>query len=75
MIGIGTRVSYEDMANPRRQGTIVGEVAGQWAIRWDEDETIYKMTEAFGVFFHTTVTKHMLARHASRRGAGWNVQS
>lgn len=38
VVGIGTRVSYEDMANPLREGAIVGEVAGQWAILWDAPE-------------------------------------
>lgn len=72
-IQIGSRVSYEDMANPRREGRIVGEIAGQWAVRWDEGERVYNLTEQHGIFFHTTVTKNMLARHASRPGAGWDV--
>lgn len=77
---IGTRVSYEDMANPRREGQIVGEIVEQWAIRWDEDETVYKMMESHGLFFHTTVPKQMLDRAAKRQSdnpgrsvAGWNV--
>jgi hypothetical protein len=35
---VGARVAYEDMANPRREGTII-EIAlalgGQFVIRWD----------------------------------------
>jgi hypothetical protein len=80
VIGLGSRVSYEDMANPRRVGTIVGEIHGQWAVRWDEDAAVYNLTEQHGVFFHATVTKHMLDRAArrqadnpERRVAGWNV--
>lgn len=38
-ITIGTRVSYEDMANPLREGTVI-EIAlalgGQYVIRWDD---------------------------------------
>jgi hypothetical protein len=78
-IQIGTRVSYEDMANPRREGRIVGEIAGQWAVRWDEHDEIYRLLEQHGVYFHTTVTKTMLERAIERvekaggRSAGWNV--
>ena len=38
----GDRVSYEDMANPRKEGTIVGTKLGtrfsspQFQIRWDD---------------------------------------
>lgn len=84
-IGIGTRVSYEDMANPLREGVIVGEVGGgvQWAIVWDDRDADSALYEVDGVRFHTTVTKHMLAsRHAKqveakhRTGgkiAGWDA--
>jgi hypothetical protein len=70
-IGIGTRVSYEDMANPLREGEIVGEVAGQWAIVWDTegDDLDSALIQAPGsdVAFHTTVTKHMLANAVERQ--------
>lgn len=35
-LAVGQRVSYEDQANPRREGEIVGTVdGGQYRIRWD----------------------------------------
>lgn len=82
-IKVGTRVSYEDMANPRREGTIVAENDGQFvlAVRWDDDMFGGPVkSESFGdVAFHTTVTRHMLERAIERvakaggRSAGWNV--
>jgi hypothetical protein len=33
-----TRVSYEDMANPRREGTIVGRVGSEYRVRFDDGE-------------------------------------
>lgn len=64
-ITIGSRVSYEDMANPLREGTIVGEAGGQWAVVWEErgEPTL----EQDGLRFHTTVTKHMLATAVERQ--------
>jgi hypothetical protein len=40
-ISVGDRVSYEDMANPRRRGMIVatGDAFGQYTIAWDDDTT------------------------------------
>lgn len=86
MIEIGTRVSYEDIANPLREGTIVGEIAGQWAITWDDVDTFGApvKSDTVGVAFHTTVTKHMLENAATRqatfraegrghRCGGWDV--
>lgn len=80
-IQVGTRVSYEDMANPRREGTIVAELDNQLAVRWDDDMFGGPVkSAAFGdVAFHTTVTRHMLERAIERvakaggRSAGWNV--
>ncbi len=83
-IGIGTRVSYEDMANPLREGAIVGEVAGQWAVKWDDGD-VGRLVDHEGTrsVFHTTVTKSMLeaayernveAKHKGNgRIAGWNA--
>lgn len=66
-IGIGTAVTYEDMANPLRRGTIVGEVAGQWAVKWDGYDGGATLLEQDGVEFHATVTKHMLAGAVKRQ--------
>lgn len=66
-ITTGAHVSYEDMANPLREGSIVGEVAGQWAIVWDTTTSDRAMLAQDGVEFHTTVTKHMLATAVERQ--------
>lgn len=84
-IGIGTQVSYSDMANPLREGVIVGETAGQWAVIWiGYDQPTLAQD---GLNFHTTVTPHMLenaikrqrafraASGSSARCAGWAVAS
>lgn len=65
-ISTGTRVSYMDMANPLREGVIVGEVAGQWAVLWDDRDDA-RTLELDGLTFHTTVTKHMLERAVERQ--------
>lgn len=78
-IQIGTRVSYEDMANPRREGTLVAENNGTLAVLWDDADYAPVKSEAFDAAFHTTVTKTMLERAIERvekaggRSAGWNV--
>lgn len=85
---VGSRVSYEDMANPLRQGSIVGDIGHSWLIVWDRDlETGAPSTWREGgveIAFSSSVTKHMLAAAAERqqrfaeerrgvRCGGWNL--
>lgn len=67
---IGTRVSYEDMANPLREGEIVGDLGHSWLVRWDGDDapSTYEIG-GVSVAFSSSVTKHMLDRAVARQRA------
>lgn len=38
---VGTRVSYEDVANPKRVGTVAGEGVGEWRVVWDDGDVTF----------------------------------
>lgn len=36
-VKVGDRVSYDDMANPRRVGTVIAQVGNEWRVLWDDE--------------------------------------
>lgn len=62
-IAPGTRISYEDVANPRKEGQIIASIPGTslWAVKWDDGTT--------------TVVPGLILTGAVERAARWDSRN